>query len=217
MIRKIVVRKHINNWEIHHVIWHNGSVFLKLFLKYFIILLSLLLVFVALERYIIWQYLDWLFAGIWFLVFVKFCIDFLNIYLDSLILTDTGVVFYLREWLLEYKTESFDRDKVETISHNQNWIWDKLFFKWDILLRLEHGLEFPFENVSNPKKQASKILRYKWRFLNWKKDSNSEILDQNNQKFGILVEALWEVVKDYMDKWSKQDDYDEEYYDEDEY
>jgi hypothetical protein len=33
--------------------------------------------------------------------------------------------------------------------------------KGDILIRLEHGVEFPFENITNPKKQADKILQYK--------------------------------------------------------
>jgi len=209
MIRKSIIQKSINTSEIHHVIGHNGSVFLKLFLKYFIILLILLLLFLILDRYIVRTYLDWSFAWLWLIFFAKFCIDFFNIYLDSLVMTPTWIVLYLWEWLLEYKTEAFDWQRIETVSHNQNGIWDKIFLRWDILIRLEHGVEFPFEKVSNPKKQAAKILQLKARFLRTIPEESSNFND--NSKFDVLVEALWEVVKDYIDKKSvdQYDDFDE--------
>ena len=45
MIRKSVIQRNINTSEIHHVIGHHGSVFLKLFFKYLLILVVLMLVF----------------------------------------------------------------------------------------------------------------------------------------------------------------------------
>jgi frataxin-like iron-binding protein CyaY len=34
----------------------------------------------------------------------------------------------------------------------------------------------------------------------------------DNKKFDVLVEALWEVVKDYIDKWEKtKDEFDVDY------
>lgn len=77
--------------------------------------------------------------------------------------------------------------------------------KWDIMIRLEHGVEFPFENVTNPKKQADKILQYKWRFSAPVSAPDPEM---ENKKFDVLVEALWEVVKDYIDKWESGPDLD---------
>jgi hypothetical protein len=38
---------------------------------------------------------------------------------------------------------------------------------------------------------------------------NSNLVEDgiaDNKKFDILVEALWEVVKDYIDKWDKEDE-----------
>jgi len=119
-------------------------------------------------------------------------------------MTDSGVVLYLWEWLLEYRTETFDRDRIETISHNQEGIWDKIFLRWDIKIRLEHGIEFPFEKITSPKKQALKILQLKDRFLLNKDYEEDSISD--NKKFDVLVEALWEVVKDYIDKWDKKEE-----------
>ena len=211
MIRRAIVRKNTNTSEIHHVIGHNGSVFFSLVFKYLLILLLLFLIFLLLDNYIVWEYMVMLFAGLWLILFTKFTIDFFNIYLDALVMTDSWVMLYLREWLLEYQTEMFDWDRIETISHNQKWIWDKVFFKWDILIRLEHGIDFPFENVTSPKKQAAKILQLKDRFVSnngWIENVNTD-----NQKFDILVEALWEVVKDYIDKWeNKRNTFDDNEY-----
>jgi hypothetical protein len=57
------------------------------------------------------------------------------------------------------------------------------------LIRLEHGIDFPFENVASPKKQATKIMQLKDRFVL----DNSNLVEDgiaDNKKFDILVEAL---------------------------
>ena len=74
--------------------------------------------------------------------------------------------------------------------------------KWDITITLDHGIEFPFENISNPKRNVDQLLQLKARFTAPIQDEqiNSEL---ESQKFDILVEALWEVVKDYIDKDEK--------------
>lgn len=71
--------------------------------------------------------------------------------------------------------------------------------KWDVTITLDHGIEYPFEDISNPKKQVDKILVLKNRFSVpvQEEPDNSEL---EWKKFDILVEALWEVVKDYIDK-----------------
>ena len=198
MIRKAIIKRNINTSEIHHVIWHNGSVFFKIFLIYLWILALLILLFLILDRYVVRPYLKRVFAWAWFIALFKFCLDFFDLYLDSVVLIDTGIVLYLWEWLLEYKTETFDRDKIESVWFNQKWLWDKIFMRWDITIRLEHGVDFPFENVTNPKKQAAKILQYKNRFGVPVVEVEDEALD--SKKFDILVEALGGVVKDYMDR-----------------
>ena len=114
-------------------------------------------------------------------------------------MTDTWVTIYLWEWLLEYKTDHFDWNTIETISFNQKWIRDRLFMKWDITITLDHGIEYPFEDISNPKKQVDKILNLKNRF-SIQVQTEQEESELEWKKFDILVEALWEVVKDYIDK-----------------
>lgn len=204
MIRKAIIKRNINTSEIHHVVGHNGSVFFKILFKYFCYLAVLLIVFLLLDRYLTRPYLHRVFAWLWLILFVKFCIDFCDIYLDCLVMTDSWVTLYLREWLLEYKTDHFDRNTIETISFNQKWFRDRLFMKWDITITLDHGIEYPFEDISNPKKQVDKILQLKGRFTVPVPEEDKEL---EWKKFDILVEALWEVVKDYIDKDNDNDNY----------
>lgn len=141
--------------------------------------------------------------------FVKYIIDFLNIYLDWLILSEDGITMFMREWLFDYKTDFFERSKIETVSHAQNSFWDKLFGKGDLIIKLEHGIEYPFENINAPQKQAERISKYKEQF------GQLQVTDKANpiadEKMAIIAEALSEVVKEYMEKKGSETDEDEDY------
>ena len=113
------------------------------------------------------------------------------------------------EGLFDYKTDFFERNRIETVSHNQNSFWDKLFSKGDLVIKLEHGIEYPFENINSPQKQAEKILKYKSHFSPVMPDENSQISDD---KMSIIAEALSEVVKEYMDKKTEQKEEDDNDY-----
>lgn len=116
---------------------------------------------------------------------------------------------FMREWLFEYKTDFFERDKIETVSHDQNSFWDKLFAKGDLIIKLEHGIEYPFENINAPQKQAEKILKYKKQFSSTTSDDKTTSI--NDEKMAIIAEALSEVVKEYMDKKNSEEEDEEEY------
>ena len=64
-------------------------------------------------------------------------VDFLNLYLDCLILSKDTVTLFLWEGGLEYKTEIFSWNKINTISSSQNGVWDKIWGKGDIVIKLE--------------------------------------------------------------------------------
>ncbi len=208
MLRKQIMKRYVDVDTIFHVIWHNASVFVKLTLRTLIFLWVLYVLFIVLDKYIVWQYLPWFFGilGIWF--FVKYIIDFLNIYLDWLILSENGITMFMREWLFDHKTDFFERNKIETVSHNQNSFWDKLFAKGDLNIKLEHGIEYPFENINAPQRQAEKILKYKAQFSSAIPAENAVPI--TDEKMAIIAEALSEVVKEYMDKKNVEEE-EEEY------
>ncbi len=198
MLRKQIMKKHAHVEEISYVIWHNASVFVKMTLRTLIFLLVLYVLFVVSDKYIVRPYLPRFFGilGIW--LFIKYIIDFLNIYLDWLILSKVGITMFMREWLFQYKTDFFERNRIETVSHDQNSFRDKLFAKGDLIIKLEHGIEYPFENINSPQKQADRILKMKNQYA--PALSPDKAIAANEEKMSIIAEALSEVVKEYMDK-----------------
>ena len=110
---------------------------------------------------------------------------------------------FMREWLFEYKTDFFERNKIETVTNSQNSFWDKLFSRWNISIKLEHGIEYPFENINDPKREAEKILKYKTQFSPG--TSVDKAIPIADEKMSIIAEALSEVVKEYMDKKTSEE------------
>jgi hypothetical protein len=68
------------------------------------------------------------------------------------------------------------------------------------VIRLEHEIEFPFEDVTNPSKQVTKILHMKDKHLAGKKSDDESTAKLDTDKMSILNEALLEVVKEYLGK-----------------
>ena len=75
-----------------------------------------------------------------------------------------------------------------------------MFSKWDILIKLEFDTEFPFNDVANPKKQVRKLMMMKEEFLSRQKQQVEKDLSEDNDRFNVLVEAMSEVVKEYLDQ-----------------
>ena len=69
-----------------------------------------------------------------------------------------------------------------------------------MLIKLEFDTEFPFADISAPKKQAGKLTVLKESFLTKQKQTIEKDLSDDNERFNILVEAMSEVVNEYMEK-----------------
>lgn len=144
------------------------------------------------------EYWKWIFAILGMIVLFKWIIDFFDMYLDCIVLTQESLTLFLREGILEYKTEIFFRNKVSSLSWKQKGLLDKLFLQGDLLLTLEHDLDVTFENVYLPKKWIGKISLLKQKFLDQKKLNLERDLAEDQDRFEILIEAMGEVVKDYL-------------------
>ena len=207
MLRTILIKKYVNTSDIQWIIGHSPVVHLK----EAIIMLSLLFLFYVayaviknllpdLYTSIPTYYWDRGMGIIGIFLFIKWVLDFLNLYLDCLILSKDHAILFLREGRLEYKTEFFSRNKINTISSSQNGIRNKIWSVGDIVIKLEFDTEFPFADVTNPKKQVSKLITLKEQFMERQKQVIEKDLHEDDQRFNVLVEAMSEVVKDYLDK-----------------
>ncbi len=187
------------------VLWHNGSCHTRNFLQtliwlcvlwllYTIGLYSLPSAIVIIQRSLWW---------LWVILYLRFIIEFLNKYLDSLIITPNGIIIFEWEGFLHYTLQQFDRNSIESISHSQDSLVDKIIGKWKIQLSIEHGIVFYFDNISSPHRIANQLWNYKQQYF-WHHSRKNESFDEHHlgwessEKFEILVETLWEVIKDYM-------------------
>ena len=199
MLRNVLIKKYVDTKDTQRIIGHSSVVYIKKAIITIVLLFLLYVIFAVLNQSNPAEYWKWIFWVLGLALFMKWEIDFLNLYLDCLVLSKDNITFFLWEGLLEYKTEIFWWNKINTISWNQNWFWDKFMGKWDILIKLEFDTEFPFNDVASPKKQVRKLMMMKEEFLSRQKQQVEKDLSEDNERFTVLVEAMSEVVKDYLD------------------
>ena len=200
MLRNVLIKRYVDTKDIQRVIGHSSVVHVKRAIVMIALLFVLYVIFALLDKTTPAEYRKRIFWVMGLALFAKWTIDFLNSYLDCLILSKDSLTLFLWEGLLEYKTEVFSRNKITTISRSQNGISDKLFAKGDLLIKLEFDTEFPFTDIDAPKKQLWKLMMLKESFLTRQKKQIEQDLSEDNERFNVLVEAMSEVVKEYMDK-----------------
>jgi hypothetical protein len=166
-----------------------------------------LLLFVIYVGYAIWhQYAPYLLYSKWIagvaglFLFARWVISFLNLYLDCLLLSKDTLTVFLWDGLLEYRTEVLDWSKINSISHRQNSLWDRLFGKGDVVIQLGSSVDFSFNDVSSPKKCVSKLLLFKKKYEEEQKIMIEKDLEGDQKHFEVLVDALGEVIREYMEE-----------------
>lgn len=201
MILKTFITQYLNENNVEDIIFHSGSIIIKDTIRTIWLLVIFYWIFYVLDYYIQRHLLPWVFWIIWIIFLLKFGIDAFNKWVDCIVLTKHGITFFARDGVFKYKTEFFGRDTIETISHQQNTFWDKLFLRWDIRIQLDHAITYDFEQVTNPKKYVKKIMKLKDKYLAKKEQEEDEqITNIDHDQIWVLSEALSDVIKEYLVK-----------------
>ncbi len=130
--------------------------------------------------------------------------DIFDEYLDTIVITDKWLIHFRREWLWKQKTELLQWVSVESVSHEQNTFFDTLVNKGDVKIKLEDTIVL-FKDIHNPWEASNLIIDYKDKIL-WRHNYLENEQHPESWKYNILIEALWEVVTDYVHK-KKEDTY----------
>ena len=208
MLKHALIKKYLDDQEVYAVIWHDILVYLKIVSGYIAILVLLYILFVVLQRYVISHTaIVWTAALMWITLYVKWLYDVADEYLDSLVVTNRWLILFRRNGLFDYKTDHLQRVSIESIAEEQSTFLDSVFKKWDITIKLEDE-RIRFKEVSHP---AQKV----WQLLNWKSKilgryeyhENETSAEVGRDKYELLVEALGEVVTEYVDKKKDQYEY----------
>lgn len=133
-------------------------------------------------------FLEWLLI----IVFIKVIYDIFDWYNDVWIVTDMWVLSL--EWsLFKTTTISVDFEKIEWLEVEQSWINDKLLKKWNLVIHKFWDDSMILKNAINP---------YKWvDFIEEISEAAAERNNMEQDKFDIIMDALWWVVENYL--WKK--------------
>ncbi len=128
--------------------------------------------------------------------------------MDTIVILANGMALFNRDGLLRYKTDFFDRVKVDTIQHERHGVMDAILQKWSLVIKLDGDIIYAFENVPQPQKRMQKILAAKQTYLhNLSVPVQEEFIPNEekiwSQQVEVLVEALGELLVEYQQKKSK--------------
>lgn len=215
MLRKQLIGKYINTDDIIHVVWHDSSMFYIQAIQTILLLFLLFVSYAIVDQYVTYPYLEWIFWILGVIFFVKYILDFLNNYLDCIVMSHAGITFLTWDSIFDYKTDFFWWESIETVSHQQDSIWDKFWGRGNLLIQLGESISFPFENAANPKRQVTLMLQQRDVFLKHQEDDEHwDFLPEggNKEHMQIVMEALWEIVHEYAQKKRvREEDEEEEY------
>ena len=127
------------------------------------------------------------------LSFIKIIYEIFNWYNDVWIITDDWVVDL--DWTL-FSTDltTINYENIEWVEVEQHWIIDKILNKWTLIIHKIWDDNFELNNAINPYSALDKIE------VMSKQKSKLENVD----KFDLVMETLWWVMDDYLErKWLK--------------
>lgn len=201
MLRTYLIQKYVDMTEVEEIVGHSPFVYIRGMVLYSFLL------FLVYIGYVIWHqhspellFIKWIAGVVGLLLFIRWVISFLNLYLDCLLLSKTTLTVFLWDGLLEYRTEILDWSKINVVSHRQNSFWDKVFGKGDLIIQLDNSVDFSFNDVKHPKKYATKLLLFKKNYEEDQKIKIEKDLEGDQRNFDVLVDALGEIMKEYLDK-----------------
>lgn len=189
-----LVEQYVEHQEILHILPHARFSYLVLTLKYGAVMIILWLLRPALGQ--IGESLQMVIGVVGIALFAKYVYDFLDKYMDTVILTNKGITIVRIDSRLKYKVDSFDWGSIIATSHSQGGIMDKLFNEGNIQISLDQDNEYSIEWVASPWKQSSIINKLRFDMMAQARDM--ELQNTEPDKFDILVDTLSEVIWTYM-------------------
>ena len=202
-LRSSLITAYLEDEQVYEIVWHDTTVYLKIWFWY--LALGALIVAVWLLFQETWTDTtipSWIAMWLLSALYIKWTLDLLDKYLDGLLITNVWLVLFEWNWLFRQTVTNIQRVSIETIQFEQNSFWDTIFSKWDIKLYVE-DVTYTFKEVNSPAKKVARMISWKEKIL-WRyhfEENRTQPTESNeNEKYELLIEALWEVVSEYVEK-----------------
>ena len=199
-MREQIIRRYVDAENIYKIIWHDNRVYIKIAIFYGSLILFFWFLYVAIIKFINEPFLKRIWWVWWALLYCKAIYDIFDEYLDTLLITDRWLVHFRRDGFWKRKADILQRVSVESVSDRQDTMRDSLLNKGDVTFTLEDRQHI-FKEVDSPSSVTNSILDYKDKIL-WRHNYYENEWNENDarDKYEMLVEALWEVVTEYVEK-----------------
>jgi len=205
-MRDQIISKYIQTEHIYDIIGHDVWLYIQTWLQYSLLIIFLGLLYVFAIKPMNQPFLQLIWAVIGFFVYVKCLFDIFDDYLDTLVATDKGLIHFRRDGLWKQKSDLIQRVSMEALSHEQNSFFDTLVNKGDLFIKLE-DTSITFRDISDPALTTNSIIEYKEKILGRHNYLENEQNNELSGKYNVLIEALGEVVSEYVEKKNNTDNY----------
>ncbi len=129
MLRKYLIQRYVDVSKVEEMLGHSLFVFLRGVLLYSVLLFVIYVGYAIWHQYDPSNYVKWIAGVLALLLFAKWVVSFLNLYLDCLLLSKENLTIFLWDGILEYRTQVLDWSKINAISYTQNSLRDRIFGK----------------------------------------------------------------------------------------
>ena len=178
-------------------------------LAYFwVIVITIVMNTITFFSYVFLKMLSWTFATwvawiLWIIIYIYFFLIFLDIYLDTIVLTSNSIIIYKWYGLFKSTTDVLEFHAVESVFYEQEWVLNVLFNNGNLFIRRTTHTNV-FNNIHNPSHVVENINKIIQETESWKnkEEDKEEDKDENkdNNDFDVFVEAMSEIIRDYKNK-----------------
>ena len=187
------MKKALISWRYDQVLWiipqHAG--------EYFFICVYTALIFVWARVIIVWLSFfsipPAIYVALGIGVFGYSVYRFLQLYMDSIVLTPAWVHILEQQWLFDTQETVFERNAIQSISIDKEWMISHLCKIGTLNITLEHGTSYMIWGVYRPEHRSKKIMSLKIIY-----EKKPEPIIKEPEKFDTLVDTLSEIITDYL-------------------
>ena len=202
-LRQLILSKYLHHQNVYETIGHSTWVYVKIFVLYLVLILAITVLFVFVRQLYPLVRVSYIWAILLLGIYLKCVWDLFDEYLDALLITDRWLARVTRDNPFRHRVDTIERWSLETVSDYQETFIDSIVKKGHLKISLIED-DYYFRDIWLPAVASTMILDYKDMMLAKSHSPAAADEEPDHDKYKLLVEALWEVVTDYVsrkDKW----------------
>lgn len=202
-IKKNILRKLIKTDEdMIYIVSHH---YIAYFSTITVLFISIVIVFSLYK--LIWIFsqniASWVAWILWIIVYINFMLNFFDVYLDAVVITNRSLIIYKWYWLLKNSIDVIANHAVESAYSDQNWVIDTIFNKWDLFIKTARD-ETIFKWVMAPAEVANDINKIIFSIIEKDEEKEWEDVWEYEEKkwwdLDVFMQAMEEVIREYKSK-----------------